>query len=78
MALVKVMEAVSEINHLNSEIASAAEQQSAVSEEISRNVTHIRDQAETNEEQANQTREAGQVLQQLAEQIKNILSSYKT
>lgn len=77
-ALQKVIEAVSEINHLNSEIASAAEQQSAVSEEISRNVTHIRDQSETNAEQATQTRQAGQVLQQLAEQIKKILASYKT
>ncbi|MDT8311514.1 MAG: Cache 3/Cache 2 fusion domain-containing protein, partial [Methylophaga sp.] len=62
-ALQKVMVAVDEINHLNSEIASAAEQQSAVSEEISRNVTFIRDQSETNAEQAAQTRQAGQVLQ---------------
>ncbi len=77
-ALAKVMAAVKEINHLNSEIASAAEQQSAVSEEISRNVTQIRDQSETNAEQAVQTREAGQVLQQLTEQIKKILASYKT
>lgn len=77
-ALQKVMVAVNEINHLNSEIASAAEQQSAVSEEISRNVTHIRDQSETNAEQAAQTREAGRVLQQLAQQIKQILASYKT
>ena len=78
IALDKVMAAVKEINHLNSEIASAAEQQSAVSEEISRNVTQIRDQSETNAEQAVQTREAGQVLQQLTEQIKRILASYKT
>lgn len=77
-ALQKVMAAVSEINHLNSEIASAAEQQSAVSEEISRNVTHIRDQSETNAEQASQTREAGRVLQQLTEQIKKLLAEYKT
>lgn len=78
IALDKVMAAVKEINHLNSEIASAAEQQSAVTEEISRNVTQIRDQSETNAEQAVQTREAGQVLQQLTEQIKRILASYKT
>ncbi|MEX1201547.1 MAG: Cache 3/Cache 2 fusion domain-containing protein [Methylophaga sp.] len=77
-ALTKVMAAVKEINHLNSEIASAAEQQSAVTEEISRNVTQIRDQSETNAEQSVQTREAGQVLQQLTEQIKKILASYKT
>ncbi|HET8807636.1 MAG TPA: Cache 3/Cache 2 fusion domain-containing protein [Methylophaga sp.] len=77
-ALQKVIVAVDEINHLNSEIASAAEQQSAVSDEISRNVTQIRDQSETNAEQATQTRQAGLVLQQLAEQIKKILASYKT
>jgi methyl-accepting chemotaxis protein len=77
-ALQKVMKAVNEINHLNSDIASAAEEQSAVSEEINRNVTQIRDQSETNAEQAAQTKQAGQVLQQLAEQIKKILASYKT
>lgn len=77
-ALQKVITAVSEINHLNSEIASAAEQQSAVSDEISRNVTQIRDQSETNAQQAAQTRQAGQLLHQLAGQIKKILASYKT
>lgn len=77
-ALEKVMTSVNEINQQNTESASAAEQQSAVSEEISRNVTHIRVQSENNAEQAVQTREAGLALQNIAEQIKKILSSYKT
>lgn len=77
-ALEKVMTSVNEINQQNTESASAAEQQSAVSEEISRNVTHIRVQSENNAEQAAQTREAGLALQNIAEQIKKILSSYKT
>lgn len=77
-SLEKVTSAVNNINHLNSEIASAAEEQSAVSEEISRNITQIRDGAEVNKEQAGQTREASHALQQLAETIQKVLSDYKT
>lgn len=77
-SLAKVTSAVNNINQLNSEIASAAEQQSAVSEEISRNITQIRDGAEINKEQADQTREASTALQQLAQTIQKVLSSYKT
>lgn len=77
-SLARVTSAVNNINQLNSEIASAAEEQSAVSEEISRNITQIRDGAEVNKEQAGQTREASTALQQLAQTIQKVLSSYKT
>lgn len=44
-SLKQILHAVERINLLNTEVASAAEEQSAVAEEISRNITNIRDSA---------------------------------
>jgi methyl-accepting chemotaxis protein len=77
-SLKRVTNAVSTINQLNAEVASAAEEQSAVSEEISRNITHIKDSSENSAEYAEKTRMASQSLQQLAEDINQVLATYKT
>jgi len=72
-----VMNAVTRINQVNTEIASAAEEQSHVSEEINRNVLRISDEALKNSEQVEQTRIASQNLTQLAEKLRALLAYYK-
>ena len=47
-ALITITEAVALISDLNAQIATAVEQQSAVSEEINRNLTRIREASEQN------------------------------
>ncbi|WP_419555282.1 methyl-accepting chemotaxis protein [Pseudomonas putida] len=64
-ALNKIGEAVSVITDMNLQIASAAEQQSAVAEEVSRNVSVIRT---VSEGLSTQVEEARQVSQNLNEQ----------
>ena len=68
---------VSSIQQQAGEIASAAEEQSQVSEEINRNVVRISDEARKNGEQVEQTRIASQDLTQLAEELRTLLAYYK-
>jgi len=76
-AFIDVMEAVGRISQVNTEIASAAEEQSQVSEEINRNVVRISDEAVKNGAQVEQTRVASQNLTQLAEKLRTLLAYYK-
>ena len=71
------MEAVARISQVNTEIASAAEEQSQVSEEINRNVLRISDEAMKNGDQVEQTRVASQNLTQLAQKLRALLAYYK-
>lgn len=77
-AIEGVLSAADRIHGLNTEIASAAEQQSAVSEEVSRNVTSIKDNARKSASFAEETSKAGQKLQSMAVAISDMMSKYKT
>lgn len=72
-----VMEAVTRINQVNTEIASAAEEQSHVAEDINRNVLRISDEALKNGELVAQTRDASQNLTILADKLRTLLAYYK-
>lgn len=73
-----VLSAADKIHALNTDIASAAEQQSAVSEEVSRNVTSIMDHARKSASHSEETAKASHDLQSLAVSIKELISQYKT
>jgi methyl-accepting chemotaxis protein len=73
-----VLTAADRIHALNTEIASAAEEQSAVSEEVSRNVTSIKDNARESASFAEETSRARQKLQSMAVAISDMMSKYKT
>ncbi|MBN2872961.1 MAG: methyl-accepting chemotaxis protein [Halothiobacillaceae bacterium] len=76
-ALGEIAQGVSGINDLNFQIASAAEQQSAVAEEINRNVQTISQISEESAQGATQTKTASAELARLAEELQARLAGFK-
>ncbi|MBK1691171.1 methyl-accepting chemotaxis protein [Ectothiorhodospira mobilis] len=76
-ALDAINSAVATINDVNSQVASAAEEQSAVAEEMNRNVTSISDAAEQNAQGARQTTEASEQLSRLARELQDLVGRFK-
>ncbi|MDM7857991.1 methyl-accepting chemotaxis protein [Thiopseudomonas acetoxidans] len=76
-ALIRIAEQVTRINDMNASIASAAEEQSAVAEEIDRNVVNINDISREVNEGTAQTNSASQELAQLAEELQRQVQSFK-
>ena len=76
-ALDAINHAVATINDVNSQVASAAEEQSAVAEEMNRNVTSISDAAEQNAQGARQTTEASEQLSRLARELQDLVGRFK-
>jgi methyl-accepting chemotaxis protein len=77
-SLETITNAVARIYDMNTQIASAAEEQSAVSEEINRNVVNINDVADQVTQSAQQTAVAGSELAQLANDLQVMVSRFKT
>lgn len=76
-ALVKIACAVSRIRDMNTSIASAAEQQSAVAEEINRNVININDATLEVSDSTEQTRDSSGNLARLAELLQSQVAHFK-
>jgi methyl-accepting chemotaxis protein len=76
-ALNAIESAVGDINDMNAQIASAAEEQSAVAEEISRNVVAIRDISARSAAGIQQTSEASHNLLQVARQLQSLVNEFK-
>lgn len=76
-ALDEIHAAVGTINDLNNQIASAAEEQSVVAEEINRNVTHISDAADQNAEGAHHTAQSADGLTRLAQELQGLVGRFK-
>jgi methyl-accepting chemotaxis protein len=76
-ALRKIGDAVAVISDMNLQIASAAEEQSAVAEEINRNVAGIRDVTESLSGQADESARVSQALNQLANHQQNLMSYFR-
>ena len=72
-----ITNAVSSINDMNTQIASAAEEQSAVAEEINRNVVNINDMAEMISDGSQQTAKSSNDLEALASQLQNVVSRFR-
>ena len=68
---------VGTINDMNTQIATAAEQQSAVAEEINRNITTISMIADTTSTDAQQTAQISDELVQLAAELNRLVSQFK-
>ncbi|WP_073522872.1 methyl-accepting chemotaxis protein [Pseudomonas fluorescens] len=76
-ALGKISEAVTVISDMNLQIASAAEQQSAVAEEVNRNVSAIRTVTETLTGQATESAAISSQLNALASQQMKLMDQFR-
>ncbi len=76
-ALADIARAVARINDMNTQIASAAEEQSAVSEEINRNTVSIHDLAERSAQAGQTTAEEAAQLQRLAGEVQQRMQQFK-
>lgn len=76
-ALQRIGEAVAVITDMNLQIASAAEEQSAVAEEVNRNVASIRDVTESLSGQAQESAQISQALNRLANHQQGLMGMFR-
>lgn len=76
-ALANITEAVKQIVDLNVQIASAAEEQTTVTEEINRNMVNISEQTEITAESAQSLATAAQELRNLSDNLHQTVGRFK-
>ncbi len=76
-ALQTITHAISVINDMNMQIASASEQQSSVAENINENVVNVKRIAEENAVASNQTRSSSTDIARLAESLSQLVTQFK-
>jgi len=76
-ALLEITGAIDTISNMNIQIAGAAEQQSAVAEQVSASVTRIHDIGTENSAGAQQVAVASEELAQLSENLKGLVGQFK-
>ena len=75
--LKSILSSVHTINEMNSLVATSAEEQSAVAEEVSENIERINQVSDQTVEDAEATAMATQALSDQAEQLKSIVNEFK-
>lgn len=76
--LERIAEAVNQIDETAQQIASATEEQTAVSRDINKSIHNISDVATQTSENVKQSVEAGESLSTLAEQLRDLVSRFRT
>lgn len=76
-ALRRIEEQVQVINDMNAQIASAAEEQTAVSNDISRNIESIRGVSDESAQGAQQTAQASEELARLSERLNRLVNQFR-
>jgi len=77
-ALTEITRMVSKINDMNTQIASAAEEQTAVAEEINKNILSVNTITQQNSQGAQQTENASRELSSLAVELQALVQTFKT
>jgi len=75
--LIRLTEFVSQINDMNTQIATAAEEQSSVAEEINRNVTNVSQLGEQNAAASNQTTASSEELARMAQHLQELICRFR-
>jgi methyl-accepting chemotaxis protein len=76
-SLTTIAQAIQGINDMNTQIASAAEEQSAVSEEINRNIINISQLAGQATQASEDAASTGVEFTRLAEELRDIVRQFK-
>jgi len=76
-SLVTIANAVARIDDMSTQIASAAEEQGVVAEEVNRNIVRISDMASQSAEGARQTANASRDLARLASELEGLVGHFK-
>ena len=76
-SLTTIAASVSSINDMNTQIASAAEQQHAVAEEVNRNILKINDICNQTATGATQTAQASQELAEMGTRLQSLVNTFK-
>ncbi len=76
-SLTIIAESVSQIDEMSSQIATAAEEQNAVAEEMNRNIVLISDMATQNASGAEQTSLAGQELARMSSKLQGLVGQFR-
>ena len=76
-SLTSIMSNVTTINNMNAQVATAADEQSSVSEEVSANIVRINEVSDQTVSQAEHTAQASQDLAEQAENLRNIVNEFK-
>lgn len=76
-SLAAIESAVHTINNMNTQIASATEQQTAVAEEINRHISEIKGGADENAESARQIAQSSEGLTELAGRLQQVMTRFK-
>ncbi|GAA3925644.1 methyl-accepting chemotaxis protein [Litoribacillus peritrichatus] len=76
-SLENITSSVDQINHMNQQIATAAEEQISVSKEINDNITRIAEMAELTDQDANKTADSTRTLSDLAIQLSKLIAKFK-
>lgn len=73
----RIARAVEDIKQFNSQIATASEQQTSVAEDISHNITSIRDVTDQSAASSNQTASSSSELARLGSELQNLVSRFR-
>ncbi len=76
-SLTTISASVSEIDQMSSQIATAAEEQTAVVDEMNQNIVRINDMAAQNATGAKQTSQSGYELASMATELKELIGEFK-
>jgi len=75
--LMAITDAVTRINDINIQIASAAEEQSSVAEEINRNISNVNDIAQQTSTASEQSAATSEELARLANELQQLISHFR-
>jgi len=76
-SLTTIVQSVSQIDQMSSQIATAAEEQSTVAEDMNRNLTRISDKGKQNAAGADQTSQSGRELARMASALQELIGQFR-